>query len=102
MQIIYNIPIKFGGIYFDSIAVSYLLFVNLVIIHALKIAAEDFYPPFFYGTKLLAAFFLFVSLSLFLEGLAVGELKIWNLILYLGIYFMINLGTIFCAANNKK
>lgn len=89
-------------IYFDSISVCYLLFVNLVIIHALKIAAADFYPLFFYVTKLLAAFFLFVSMSLFLEGLAVEDINLWHLILYLAIYLMINLGTIFCAANNEK
>ena len=79
---------------------SCLLFVNLVIIHALKISASDFYPLFFYVTKLLAAFFLFVSMSLFLEGLE--DINLWHIFVYLGIYLTINLGTIFCAANNEK
>jgi len=104
MQIVYNIPLKFGSleILFDSFAASYLLFVNLVIIHALKISKEDLQLPLFYATKLLAAFFLFVGMSLFLKKLAVKELKIWRLIMYLGIYLMINLGTIFCLAIKSK
>jgi len=104
MQIIYNFTLKFGNfkVLFDSLAIAYLLFVNLVIIHALKISKEDLQLHLFYATKLMAAFFFFVGTLLFLIKLKESKIVWLMQYPYLGVYLFINVRTIFWLIIKSK